>query len=170
MRVPEEPVCVHLFRQNPVFTSLHLKSPVHVHRLWGAVGPLRLQLIFLLLTSGYWPPSGSWQSCCSWRFCYTVTQLLASPCFCNCPCYCWLSCDLWRSCCSYGVSDITITVADFPAFATVPVVASYPVALGVSATTVKDAGFPAFATVPVIAGVSISYIPALAGSACWSPC
>ncbi len=34
MRVPEEPVCVHLFRQKPVFTSLQLKSPVHVHRLW----------------------------------------------------------------------------------------------------------------------------------------
>ncbi len=34
MRVPEEPVCIDLFRQNPVFTSLHLKSPVHVHRLW----------------------------------------------------------------------------------------------------------------------------------------
>ncbi len=33
MRVPEEPVCVHLFRQKPVLTSLHLKSPVHVHRL-----------------------------------------------------------------------------------------------------------------------------------------
>jgi hypothetical protein len=30
MRVPQEPVCVDLFRQNPVFTSLHLKSPVHV--------------------------------------------------------------------------------------------------------------------------------------------
>jgi hypothetical protein len=30
MRVPEEPVCIRLFRQNPVFTSLHLKSPVHV--------------------------------------------------------------------------------------------------------------------------------------------
>ncbi len=30
MRVPEEPVCIHLFRKNPVFTSLHLKSPVHV--------------------------------------------------------------------------------------------------------------------------------------------
>jgi hypothetical protein len=27
---PEEPVCIHLFRQNPVFTSLHLKYPVHV--------------------------------------------------------------------------------------------------------------------------------------------
>jgi len=26
MRVPEVPVCIHLFRQNPVFTSLHLKS------------------------------------------------------------------------------------------------------------------------------------------------
>jgi hypothetical protein len=33
MRVPEEPVCIDLFRQNPVFTSLRLKSPVHVHRL-----------------------------------------------------------------------------------------------------------------------------------------
>jgi len=30
MRVPEEPVYIHLFRQNPGFTSLHLKSPVHV--------------------------------------------------------------------------------------------------------------------------------------------
>jgi hypothetical protein len=27
------PVCVDLFRQNPVFTSLHLNSPVHDHRL-----------------------------------------------------------------------------------------------------------------------------------------
>jgi hypothetical protein len=35
MRVPEEPVCIDLFRQNPVFTSLHLKSPVNV------VPPLR---------------------------------------------------------------------------------------------------------------------------------
>ncbi len=34
MRVPEEPVCIDLFRQNPVFTSLHLNSPVHVRRLW----------------------------------------------------------------------------------------------------------------------------------------
>ncbi len=34
MRVPEEPVCIDLFRQNPVFTSLHLKFPVHDHRLW----------------------------------------------------------------------------------------------------------------------------------------
>jgi hypothetical protein len=30
MGVPEEPVCIGLFRQNPVFISLHLKSPVHV--------------------------------------------------------------------------------------------------------------------------------------------
>ncbi len=30
MRVPEEPVCIHLYRQNLVFTSLHLRSPVHV--------------------------------------------------------------------------------------------------------------------------------------------
>ena len=29
MRVPEEPVWIDLFRQNQVFTSLHLKSPVH---------------------------------------------------------------------------------------------------------------------------------------------
>jgi hypothetical protein len=26
----EEPVCIYHFRQNPVFTSLHLRSPVHV--------------------------------------------------------------------------------------------------------------------------------------------
>jgi hypothetical protein len=30
MRVPEKPVCIYLFRQNPVFTSLHLQYPVHV--------------------------------------------------------------------------------------------------------------------------------------------
>ncbi len=42
MRVPEEPVCVHLFRQNPVFSSLHLKSPVHV------VQPLFSTLVILL--------------------------------------------------------------------------------------------------------------------------
>jgi hypothetical protein len=35
MRVPEEPVCIDLFRQNPVFTSLHLKSPIHVTRPLG---------------------------------------------------------------------------------------------------------------------------------------
>jgi hypothetical protein len=29
-RVSEEPVCIYIFRQNPVFTSLHLRSPVHV--------------------------------------------------------------------------------------------------------------------------------------------
>ncbi len=30
MRVSEEPVCIYLLRQNPVFTSLHLRTPVHV--------------------------------------------------------------------------------------------------------------------------------------------
>ncbi len=30
MRVSEEPVFIYLFRQNPVFTSLHLRFPVHV--------------------------------------------------------------------------------------------------------------------------------------------
>ena len=30
MRVSEEPVCIYLFQQNPVFTSLHLRSPIHV--------------------------------------------------------------------------------------------------------------------------------------------
>ncbi len=30
MRVSKEPVCIDLFRQKPVFTSLHLKYPVHV--------------------------------------------------------------------------------------------------------------------------------------------
>ncbi len=30
MRVSEEPVYIYLFRQSPVFTSLHLRSPVHV--------------------------------------------------------------------------------------------------------------------------------------------
>jgi hypothetical protein len=30
MRVSEETVCINLFWQNPVFTSLHLRSPIHV--------------------------------------------------------------------------------------------------------------------------------------------
>ncbi len=30
MKVSEEPVCIDIFRENPVFTSLHLRSPVHV--------------------------------------------------------------------------------------------------------------------------------------------
>jgi len=30
MRIPEEPVYIDLFQKNPVFTSLHLKSHVHV--------------------------------------------------------------------------------------------------------------------------------------------
>ncbi len=30
MRISEEPVCINIFRQNPVFTSLHLRSPVYV--------------------------------------------------------------------------------------------------------------------------------------------
>jgi hypothetical protein len=30
MKVSEESFCIDLFRQNPVFTSLHLRSPVHV--------------------------------------------------------------------------------------------------------------------------------------------
>jgi hypothetical protein len=30
MRVSEEPFCIYLFRQNAVFISLHLRSPVHV--------------------------------------------------------------------------------------------------------------------------------------------
>ncbi len=30
MRVSEETVCIHLFQQNQVFTSLHLRSHVHV--------------------------------------------------------------------------------------------------------------------------------------------
>ncbi len=36
MSVPEEPVCVDLFRQNPVLTFLHLKYPVHIVPLQGA--------------------------------------------------------------------------------------------------------------------------------------
>jgi hypothetical protein len=30
MRASEEPVCIDIFWQNPYFTSLHLRSPVHV--------------------------------------------------------------------------------------------------------------------------------------------
>jgi hypothetical protein len=46
MRVTEEPVCIDLIRQNPVFTSLHLKSPVHVHRLRKDLPPTSLFSIF----------------------------------------------------------------------------------------------------------------------------
>ncbi len=63
MRVPEEPVCVHLFRQKPVFTFLHLKSPVHVHRLRGGranfffnpqiLGLIPLSQIFSPQTANY---------------------------------------------------------------------------------------------------------------------
>jgi hypothetical protein len=41
-RVSEEPVCINLFLQNPVFTSLHLRYPVHV------VPPLAITLAFKL--------------------------------------------------------------------------------------------------------------------------
>jgi hypothetical protein len=44
LKVSEEPVCIYLFRQNPVFTSLHLKSPVHV-----VVPPLFMSWMTLLL-------------------------------------------------------------------------------------------------------------------------
>jgi hypothetical protein len=42
MRVAEEPVCIDLFWQNPVFTSLHLRPPVHV------VPPQKIIVVFLL--------------------------------------------------------------------------------------------------------------------------
>jgi hypothetical protein len=35
MRVQEEPVCVHLFWKNPVFTSLHLNIPFMSYSLCG---------------------------------------------------------------------------------------------------------------------------------------
>ncbi len=44
MRVSEEPVCIYLFRQNPVFTSLHLRSPESIATLtpFGPIGGHRL--------------------------------------------------------------------------------------------------------------------------------
>ncbi len=51
MRVAEEPVCVHLFRQKPVFTSLHLKSPVHVHRLVVTMFYKRRLFVIFILTA-----------------------------------------------------------------------------------------------------------------------
>jgi hypothetical protein len=42
MRVSEETVCIYLFRQNPVLTSLHVRSPVHV------VPPQGTGIIFVL--------------------------------------------------------------------------------------------------------------------------
>jgi hypothetical protein len=54
MSVPEEPVCIYLFRRNPVFTSLHLKSLVHVNRLWVRhIGTTRIGT-GLYLTSAIW--------------------------------------------------------------------------------------------------------------------
>jgi hypothetical protein len=46
LRVPVEPVCIDLFRQNLVFTSLHLKSPVHV------VQPQKLAIATLCVLCG----------------------------------------------------------------------------------------------------------------------
>ncbi len=37
MRVSEEPVCIGLFRQYPVCTSLHLSLPFMSYRLWTAI-------------------------------------------------------------------------------------------------------------------------------------
>ncbi len=59
MRVPEEPVCIDLFRQNPVFTSLHLKSPVHVHRghrLRGRTGCCRKDTSRVRICKRLWSP------------------------------------------------------------------------------------------------------------------
>jgi hypothetical protein len=53
MRVPEEPVCIDIFRQNPVFTSLHLKSPVHVHRLCSCPPPLHETLLIVVFAYEY---------------------------------------------------------------------------------------------------------------------
>jgi hypothetical protein len=47
MRVSEEPVCINLFREKPVFTSLHLKSPVHV------VPPLYSRAVFIFNEPAY---------------------------------------------------------------------------------------------------------------------
>ena len=41
MKISEEPICIYLFRQNPVFTSLHLRSPVHVEPPLVRVGGAR---------------------------------------------------------------------------------------------------------------------------------
>ena len=61
MRVPEEPVCVHLFWQKPVFTSLHLKSPVHVHRLCTLYSVQPTPLICQFTLALMWPPL-QWQN------------------------------------------------------------------------------------------------------------
>jgi hypothetical protein len=50
MRGSEKPVCIDIFRQNPFFTSLQLKSLVHVvYRLW-----ILMDQFYLLAESGGW--------------------------------------------------------------------------------------------------------------------
>ncbi len=53
IRVSEEPVCIYPFRQNPVFTSLRLRSPAHV------VPPLFAALVKLLNASDSGQAAGS---------------------------------------------------------------------------------------------------------------
>jgi hypothetical protein len=61
-----------------------------------------------------------------------------------------------------GASAINVSVVGFPAFATIPAVAGYPVASGIPAVpgvpaiTVTVADFPAFATVPVVASYPVA--------------
>ncbi len=64
IRVSEEPVCIYIFRQNPIFTSLHLKSPVHVvppltkrgeQVLTDGVGEFGLKLVHLVLEGPHLP-------------------------------------------------------------------------------------------------------------------
>jgi len=49
MRVPEEPGCIDLFRENPVFTSLYLKYHVHVVPPQLVIQPLTLSVPPLML-------------------------------------------------------------------------------------------------------------------------
>jgi hypothetical protein len=62
MRVQEEPVLIDLFRQNPVFTSLHLKTPVHVvpplgGKNWILPKNNKCKLVLLRL-----PLAGNWKN------------------------------------------------------------------------------------------------------------
>ncbi len=63
MTVSEEPVCIHHFRQNPVFASLHSRSHVHV------VPPLFLTVLLALIILFPVPDCSHW---CRESFCSPV--------------------------------------------------------------------------------------------------
>ncbi len=78
IKVSEEPVCIHLFQQNLVFTSLHLRSSIHVE-------PPLVNCLSLTFED-FFPQIRRWLWTCSWPAaggkwpsCGAQLQLLLPP-------------------------------------------------------------------------------------------